>query len=232
VSKSISQTNQAGSLAGNEQVLVSQLSTTVKIEGTTISAQASDQSFNDSGGGLLSAGFQVDRKVNVIGFTSGGTVNNIYSAKITALTANKMTIGGADGAVIVDASAGDTVTITQWVSARADYPPPPSSTWPQINTVTGTTDTLALTDLHQWSEYTNASGCAITVPPESSVAWPDGAEIHSASTQDTCTFVEGSGVTILVPSGFELETVTDSAWTLKKVGTNTWRLIGYLVETA
>lgn len=108
----------------------------------------------------------------------------------------------------------------------------PVPQWPQINTVTGTTDTLALTDLHQWNEYTNASGCAITVPPESSVAWPDGAEIHGASTQDTCTFVEGSGVTIRVRSGFELEAVTDTGWTLKKVGTNTWRLIGALVETA
>lgn len=49
--------------------LLSQRSATIRISGTTISAQASDNSYNDSGAGFVTAGFAVDDYVNVIGFT-------------------------------------------------------------------------------------------------------------------------------------------------------------------
>jgi hypothetical protein len=295
----------AASIVGTEQIELAKLSTTVMITASTISAAASDNSYNDSGSGFVSAGFAEGDNVQVVGFT-GNTINNVYSSKITSLAAGKMI---TDSGVLVDDAAGESVTITKWETYRTAIPsvgqdivvgtlaallaldiggrydgelkivaesttdaadfyiaifrsgdqssnvtndpynflgPDDDSDgssgawemsrtvpqWPQINIVSGTTDTLALTDLHSWGEYTNASGCAITLPPESSVKWPPGAEIHGASTQDTCTFVEGSGVTILIPSGYELETITDTAWTLKKVGTNTWRLIGALVETS
>ena len=109
----------AGAITGEEITLISQLSASIRISGTTISALASDNSFNDSGSGFVAAGFAVDDYVHVVGFT-GNVANNIFSAKITALTAGKMTIGGADGNVIVDDAAGETVTIAKWVSARAD----------------------------------------------------------------------------------------------------------------
>ena len=107
----------AGSLAGDEPVIISQRSSTVTISGATISALASDQSFNDSANGFVTAGFAVGNFVIVEGFT-GDTANNIYSGEITALTAGKMTIGGSDGAVIVDDAAGETVTISKWESKR------------------------------------------------------------------------------------------------------------------
>jgi len=77
---------------------------------TTISAVASDNSFNDSGNGFVTAGFEVGDVVAVSGFT-GNVANNIASGVITALTAGKMTIGGTDGNVIVDDAAGESVTI-------------------------------------------------------------------------------------------------------------------------
>lgn len=117
----ISKLSAAGSLTGEELAIISQLSTTVKITGTTLSAQASDNSFNDSANGFIAAGFAVNNYVHVVGFT-GNVVNNIYSAKITALTAGKMTIGGTDGDVIVDDAAGESVTITKWVSRRTPLP--------------------------------------------------------------------------------------------------------------
>lgn len=109
----------ASSLAGNEIIEVAQLSTTVTITGTTISALASDNSFNDSANGFVAAGFAVGDRVKVTGFT-GDTANNIYAATITALTAGKMTIGGTDGDVIVDDAAGESVTIAKWTSKRVD----------------------------------------------------------------------------------------------------------------
>jgi hypothetical protein len=107
----------AGTLTGDELLEVSQLSTTVRKVATTLSAQASDNSYNDSGAGFVTAGFAVGDRVNVAGFT-GNAANNITVGVITALTAGKMTIGGTDGDVIVDDAAGESVTIAKWTTRR------------------------------------------------------------------------------------------------------------------
>jgi hypothetical protein len=117
VAKAITDLTLASALAGTELIEVSQLSTSVRISAGTLSAQASDNSYNDSGSGFISAGFAVNDRVNVAGFT-GNTVNNIVVGVITALTASKMTIGGTDGDVIVDDAAGETVVIAKWTSRR------------------------------------------------------------------------------------------------------------------
>jgi hypothetical protein len=108
----------AASLVGTEQMIVSKPSATVTITGTTISAAAADNSFNDSANGFVAAGFAVGDAVRIQGFT-GDTANNIFSAVVTAVTIGKLTIGGTDGNVIVDDAAGESVTITKWESARA-----------------------------------------------------------------------------------------------------------------
>jgi lysophospholipase L1-like esterase len=113
----ISQMTSAGAIAGDELLELSRLSTTVTITATTISAQAGDNSFNDSAGGFVTAGFTVGDQVRVQGFT-GSDANNIFSARITALSAAKMVIGGADGDVIFDDAAGEPVTISKWETRR------------------------------------------------------------------------------------------------------------------
>lgn len=113
----ISSMTVAGTLTGNELLEVSQLSTTVKITASTLSALASDNSYNDSAAGFVTAGFAVGNRVKVAGFT-GNVVNNILTGFVTALTTGKMTIGGTDGDVIVDDAAGETVVITKWNSRR------------------------------------------------------------------------------------------------------------------
>ncbi len=115
--KRISDLAAAGALVGSELVEVSQLSTTVKITATTISAAAADNSYNDSAAGFITAGFAVGDRVKVEGFT-GNVVNNITVGRVTARTAGKLTIGGTDGDVIVNDAAGESVTITKWVSRR------------------------------------------------------------------------------------------------------------------
>jgi hypothetical protein len=108
----------ADTLTGDEVLDASQLSSTVTITASTIRAQASDNSFNDSGSGFLAAGFALGNRVRVQGFT-GDVANNLFVGVITGLSAAKMTIGGTDGDVIVDDSAGESVTISKWVSVRA-----------------------------------------------------------------------------------------------------------------
>lgn len=115
--KQISALPAAGALSGSELVEVSHTSATVTITATTISAQASDNSFNDTGLGFTAAGFAVGNRVGVAGFT-GDTANNLFVGVVTALTDGKMTIGGSDGDVIVDDAAGESVTISKWESRR------------------------------------------------------------------------------------------------------------------
>lgn len=115
----ISKLTASSAPAYTDQVILSQLSTSVTISGTTISATNAGNTYDDSGNGFVSAGFAADDYVNVTGFSNAA--NNIYSAQITAIAAGTMTIGGTDGDVIVDEAAGNTITITKWESYRAPY---------------------------------------------------------------------------------------------------------------
>lgn len=112
MSLKISQMTAVASLTGAELIEVSQLSATVTKTATTISAAASDNSYNDSGSGFIAAGFTSGDQVKVSGFSNG--VNNIFSAKITSLAAGKIIIGGVEGDAIVDEVAGASITITKW----------------------------------------------------------------------------------------------------------------------
>lgn len=79
---------------------------------TTISAANTDDSFNDSGNGFVTAGFQAGDRITVSGFT--GNVANNASYLIVAVTAGKITTTKVDGTAasnIVDDAAGESVTI-------------------------------------------------------------------------------------------------------------------------
>lgn len=77
------------------------------ITASTISAASADQSINDSEDGFLDAGFQVGDAIKVSGFI-GDTANNATRIA-TSVTAGKIIFGGTDGATIVNDSSG-TVT--------------------------------------------------------------------------------------------------------------------------
>lgn len=88
--------------------------------------------------------------------------------------------------------------------------------------------TLALTDDGRLVEMDNASGTTLTVPLNSSVAFPIGTQIGILQTGAGQTTVAGAaGVTINATPGLKLRTQW-SAGTLIKRATNTWVLIGDL----
>lgn len=93
-----------------------------------------------------------------------------------------------------------------------------------INAQPGTTYTLALTDV--FVTMNNTSANTLTVPPNSSVAFPIGTVITVVQVgAGSTTIVAGSGVTINKPDTLVLRK-QHSAVTLTKIGTNTWQLIG------
>lgn len=81
------------------------------ITAVTLSAAASDSSFNDSGNGFITAGFAPGDFITVSGFT--GEVGNNGDYVVATVAAGKITVIKPDGstAVLVDDAAGESVTI-------------------------------------------------------------------------------------------------------------------------
>lgn len=101
--------------------------------------------------------------------------------------------------------------------------------YPQL-TETTTARTLSLADAGRFLYCTNVAGCAITVPPQSSVAWAANTTILGVGKLGNTTFVEGGGVSIIRPSDRELECYDGAPWALRRTAENEWLLTGYLVE--
>jgi hypothetical protein len=105
--------------------------------------------------------------------------------------------------------------------------------YPFTNGQTGTTYTLVLADAGKYVEMNNASANTLTVPPNSSVAFPVGTQVTVIQTgAGTTTIAPGAGVTINYYSPTAAATRTLKAqWaagTLIKRATDTWVLIGNL----
>ena len=119
-------------------------------------------------------------------------------------------------------SAADVNEITEGVNDLA---------FGQFNAQTGTTYTLALTDAAKVVSLTNASPITLTVPPNSSVAFPIGTQVllyQGGAGQVTIT--AGAGVTIR-SQGTKLKLYAQYAVAgLLKVDTDEWVAFGNLIS--
>lgn len=90
----------------------------------------------------------------------------------------------------------------------------------------------ALTDVGNYLRHVNASASTLTIPPQSSVAWPDDAEIHvRRAAAGDLTLIPGSGVSLNAPSGGTLVLTNNMTVTLKRAASNVWDVIGQTVNT-
>lgn len=98
------------------------------------------------------------------------------------------------------------------------------------NTQTGTTYTLVLTDANDCVTLSNAAAITLTVPPNSSVAFPVGTRIDLIQLgAGQVTVAAGAGVTVNRCATFTLKLLEQYAEaSLKKTATNTWVLTGVL----
>ena len=165
------------------------------------------------------------------------TSGTLDAARIPAVTSSMITdgtivnadINGSAGIVAtklaagVQASLGLADTATQpagLASAIATAQTVP------INAQTGTTYTLALADASKAVECNNASAITLTVPPNSSVAFPTGTVIEVLQVgAGTVTLAPGAGVTLNNANGLK----TSKQWsavTLRKRATDTWLVAG------
>ena len=225
----------ASPLLGGELFELSQLSTTVKITAATISAASADNSFNDSAFGFIAAGFAVNDRVRVSGFT-GNVANNILVGTITALTTDKMTIGGTDGDVIVTDAEGESVTIAKWKTVQTSLADvvglagSGSASLSPVQTEAGNYTVLA-DDAGNFIRLTGAVAKTVTVGPDAGEAMPANGEWHFRNVgAGNATLVAGSGVTINAPAGGTLAVEPGGTVTLKRAAVNVFDLLGQTVS--
>jgi hypothetical protein len=98
-----------------------------------------------------------------------------------------------------------------------------------VNEQTGTSYTLVLSDDHKLIDLNNSSAITLTIPANTSVAFPIGTQILICQKgTGQVTISPGSGVTI---NSFESVNKTVSQYSMAgliKIATNTWRLFGDL----
>jgi len=102
-----------------------------------------------------------------------------------------------------------------------------------VTTQAGTTYTLALADLGTAIEFTAASAVTVTVPPNSSVAFPIGSHIELVQAgAGALTVAPGAAVTLDAPGGQLVSASQYSTIVLRKRATDEWVVGGELASTA
>jgi len=100
-----------------------------------------------------------------------------------------------------------------------------------LNAQTGTTYTTVLADASKLVTLSNGSAITLTIPPNSSVAYPTGTKIDLAQLgAGQVTVAEGSGVTVNATPTKKLR-AQYSAATCIKTATDTWLLVGDLASS-
>lgn len=99
--------------------------------------------------------------------------------------------------------------------------------------ISGSAATLGLSNMNRFNRCNNATAQTITIPPQSSVAWPDDIQLEGAQWgAGAVTFVAGPGVTLRKRSNRTATTDGQNApWGLKRTGLNEWLLFGDLGST-
>lgn len=95
--------------------------------------------------------------------------------------------------------------------------------------VSTTTKTLSTAEAGEYVRFTNAGGCTLTVPLEATVSLPVGYEVSGiAAAAGQVTIAPEGGVTLNSVESKRKTRLQFSGFTLKKIATNEWDLIGDL----
>ena len=230
------------------------MATVIQVKRGTASAWTSANTVLTAG----EIGFESDTKKMKVGDGSTAWTSLGYTATdgdISGVTAGTgLTGGGNSGAVTLsidtattaDLSTAQTLTNKNLTSGTNTFPSSLATltgtetltnktlTAPKVNLTfnaqTGTTYTFVLADNGQMVTANNASAQTYTIPPNSSVAFPDGTQINVIQIgAGQVTFAQGSGVTIVstgaTAAAPKLRAQYSSA-TLVKRSTDLWYVLG------
>ena len=171
-----------------------------------------------------------------------GTVANATTTPAITLSTTVTGVLKGNGTAISAAANSDLPAMSATVGGAVPTPPNNTTTFLRgdgtfadpavlsINAQTGTTYTLVLGDGGKLVTLSNASAITMTVPPNSSVAFPVGTQIDLAQIgAGQVTVAQGSGVTVSATPGLKLRARYAGA-TLIKIGTDAWLLFGDLAS--
>lgn len=100
---------------------------------------------------------------------------------------------------------------------------------PVVSAESGTTYTMILLDDGLWKQFTAATAVTVTIPPNSSVAFPINAGIIIQQYgAGQVTIVAGAGVTLQSAGGLVATAAQYAVCQAFQVATNTWVLFGNL----
>jgi hypothetical protein len=173
------------------------------------------------------------------------TTTNLPTGDITAVTAGTGLSGGGssggvtlsiDTAVTADLSTAQTLTNKTLTSPIINGATIATSTLTSplinlgINTQTGTTYTTVLADNGKLTTLSNAAAIAVTIPLNSSVAYPVGAQINMAQLGAGQVTVSGAGGVTIVSTGATAATPKTraqySTLTCVQTSTDNWIVMG------
>ena len=155
----------------------------------------------------VAAGALSISNANITDLRVMATTNLPESGDISSVTAGTgLSGGGSSGAVTlaIDTAVTADLTTAQTLTNKTLTSPTINAPFINlaINTQTGTTYTTVLGDNGDLITISNASAITLTIPPNSSVAYPVGAQLNVAQFgAGQITFAQGAGVTIVSTGG-------------------------------
>ena len=149
-----------------------------------------------------------------------GTFTTVAASALTVNTDTLYVDSGTSRVGIENASPSYTLEVTGEAVATQGMPYIAES---------GTSRTLAFSDIGNYIRCTNAAATTVTIPPNASVTIPTGAEvIIFQAGAGQVTIAAGAGVTLNSKEGNLKISAQYAAATCKKVATDTWDVIGDL----
>jgi hypothetical protein len=143
-----------------------------------------------------------------------------------AVTSGNIASGSVDTSKISSGAAANGTVLTANGSGAASFSAISAPSLTVAQNAQTASYTLVLTDQDKLVEMNAATALNITVPPNSSVAFPTGSQVHVLQVgAGQVTVVAGTGVTVNSSDGLKLRTQWSPA-TLIKRATNTWVLMG------